>query len=119
MRRQLRQPYPMLPFDLLRIPVFSLSVLTSILSFTSQMLGMVALPFMFHLTFGMSAAETGLLMTAWPLVIVVAGPLAGTLATKNPSGAVGRFRVTGDECRLLLVGKMCRRRRVMAGWWHV
>ena len=80
-RCQLRQPYPMLPFDLLRIPVFSLSVLTSILSFTSQRLGMVALPFMFHLTFGMSAAETGLLMTAWPLVIVVAGPLAGTLAT--------------------------------------
>lgn len=90
-RRQLRQPYPMLPFDLLRIPVFSLSVLTSILSFTSQMLGMVALPFMFHLTFGMSAAETGLLMTAWPLVIVVAGPLAGTLATKIHPGLLGGF----------------------------
>ena len=88
-RRQLRQPYPMLPFDLLRIPVFSLSVLTSILSFTSQMLGMVALPFMFHLTFGMNAAETGLLMTAWPLVIVVAGPLAGTLATKIHPGLLG------------------------------
>ena len=88
-RRQLRQPYPMLPFDLLRIPVFSLSVLTSILSFTSQMLGMVALPFMFHLTFGMNAAETVLLMTAWPLVIVVAGPLAGTLATKIHPGLLG------------------------------
>ena len=50
---------------------------------------MVALPFMFHLTFGMSAAETGLLMTAWPLVIVVAGPLAGTLATKIHPGLLG------------------------------
>ncbi len=44
---------------------------------------------MFHLTFGMSAAETGLLMTAWPLVIVVAGPLAGTLATKIHPGLLG------------------------------
>ena len=35
-RRQLRQAYPILPFDLLRIPVFSLSVLTSVLSFSSH-----------------------------------------------------------------------------------
>ena len=88
-RRQLRDPYPMLPFDLLRIPVFSLSVLTSILSFASQTLALVALPFMFHLTFGMNAAETGLLMTAWPLVIVVAGPLAGALATHIHPGLLG------------------------------
>lgn len=37
-RMQLRERYPMLPFDLLKIPVFSMSVATSILSFTAQML---------------------------------------------------------------------------------
>lgn len=88
-RRQLRQAYPILPFDLLRIPVFSLSVLTSILSFSSQMLAMVALPFMFHLTFGMNAAETGMLMMAWPLVITVAGPLAGSLVNRIHPGLLG------------------------------
>ena len=44
-RSQLREPYPILPFDLLRIPIFSVSVATSICSFLGQMLAMVALPF--------------------------------------------------------------------------
>lgn len=88
-RRQLRQAYPMLPFDLLRIPVFSLSVLTSILSFSSQMLAMIALPFMFHLTFGMNAGQTGAVMMAWPLVIVVAAPLAGSLVPRVHPGILG------------------------------
>ena len=44
-RMQLRERYPMLPFDLLKIPIFSMSVVTSILSFTAQMLSLVAMPF--------------------------------------------------------------------------
>lgn len=43
-RSQLHKPYPILPFDLLRIPIFSVSVITSICSFIAQMLAMVALP---------------------------------------------------------------------------
>ena len=62
-RTQLRRRWPMLPFDLLRIPVFSMSVLTSIISFTAQMTAMVAIPFMLLHTFGMNAVETGLLMS--------------------------------------------------------
>lgn len=88
-RQQLAQPYPMLPFDLLRIPIFSLSVLTSICSFTSQMLAMVSLPFLLHHTFGFDAVRTGLLMTSWPLVIVVAAPIAGFLAGKIHGGLLG------------------------------
>ena len=42
-RMQLRERYPMLPFDLLKIPIFSMSVVTSILSFTAQMLSLVAM----------------------------------------------------------------------------
>jgi len=34
-RGQLREPYPILPFDLLRIPIFSVSVATSVCSFLS------------------------------------------------------------------------------------
>lgn len=88
-RSQLKQTYPMLPFDLLRIPVFSLSVATSIVSFMAQMLAMIALPFMFHVTFGMNAVETGLLMTAWPLVIVFVSPVAGILAARIHPGILG------------------------------
>ena len=43
-RRQLALPVPLLPVDLLRIPLFSLSICTSICSFCAQMLALVSLP---------------------------------------------------------------------------
>jgi len=45
-RGQLRQPAPLLPVDLLRIPVFALSMCTSITAFAAHTLAFVALPFM-------------------------------------------------------------------------
>ena len=90
-RSQLDRKYPMLPFDLLRIPVFTMSVVTSIVSFTAQMMAMVAIPFMLLHTFGMNAVETGLLMTSWPLVIVFVAPLAGSLIGKVHPGLLGLF----------------------------
>lgn len=90
-RTQLRRRWPMLPFDLLRIPVFSMSVITSIISFTAQMTAMVAIPFMLLHTFGMNAVETGLLMTSWPLVIVFVAPLAGSLIGRVHPGVLGCF----------------------------
>jgi MFS transporter, DHA2 family, multidrug resistance protein len=88
-RRQLAQPAPLLPVDLLRIPVFALSIGTSVASFISQMLAFVALPFWLQHTLGFSQVETGLYMTPWPLVIVFAAPLAGVLSDRYPAGALG------------------------------
>ena len=88
-RMQKGETYPMLPLDLLRIPVFSMSVATSILSFTAQMIGMVAIPFMLATTFGYDAVGTGLIMTAWPLVIVFVAPTAGWLIGKVHPGILG------------------------------
>ena len=58
-RTQLREPYPLLPFDLLRIPIFSVSVATSICSFLGQMLALVALPFYLQHACGYSDVATG------------------------------------------------------------
>ncbi|KAF1062797.1 MULTISPECIES: MFS transporter [Burkholderia] len=88
-RRQLSQPAPLLPVDLLRIPIFALSIGTSIASFTSQMLAFVALPFWLQHTLGLSQVETGLYMTPWPLVIMVAAPLAGVLSDRYSAGMLG------------------------------
>lgn len=88
-RMQLHDSYPMLPFDLLKIPAFSLSVITSILSFTSQMLAMIAMPFMLADIFHYEAVGTGLLMTSWPLVIVFVAPLAGWLVGRVHPGILG------------------------------
>ena len=93
-RSQLGRRYPMLPFDLLKIPIFTTSVATSILSFTAQMLGMVAMPFLLVNTFGYDAVGTGLLMTSWPLVIVFVAPMAGWLISKVHPGLLGGIGLT-------------------------
>ena len=43
--RQTHMASPLLPVDLLRIPIFALSISTSIASFCGQMLAFVAIPF--------------------------------------------------------------------------
>ena len=78
-----------LPFDLLRIPIFSLSIVTSICSFTAQMLAMVSLPFILQHSMGYDAVSTGLIFTAWPMVIMVVAPLAGVLAERIHAGYLG------------------------------
>ena len=79
---------PLVPFDLLRIRIFRLSLATSICSFTAQMAGLVALPFEIQ-RLGHSAVETGLLMTPWPLALAFTAPLAGRLADRYPAGLLG------------------------------
>lgn len=86
---QLRKPMPILPFDLLRIPIFSLSIVTSICSFTAQMLAMVSLPFILQHSMGYDAVSTGLIFTAWPMVIMVVAPLVGVLAERIHAGYLG------------------------------
>jgi MFS transporter, DHA2 family, multidrug resistance protein len=88
-RSQLEETVPLLPLDLLRIPMFSLSICTSICSFTAQMLAFVALPFLLQLTLHFSAVETGLLITPWPLATGIAAPISGRLADKYPAGVLG------------------------------
>ena len=88
-RRQLPQASPLLPVDLLRIPMFALSIATSICSFAAQMLAYVSIPFYFQNLLGRSDVATGLLMTPWPLAAAVTAPIAGRLADRYPAGLLG------------------------------
>jgi MFS transporter, DHA2 family, multidrug resistance protein len=88
-RRQLALPVPLLPVDLLRIPLFSLSICTSICSFCAQMLALVSLPFFLQSVVGRSEVETGLLLTPWPLATMVMAPLAGYLIERLHAGLLG------------------------------
>jgi DHA2 family multidrug resistance protein-like MFS transporter len=79
----------MLAVDLFRIPVFALSSLTSICSFTTQGLAFVALPFLFQHGMGRSEVEAGFLMTPWPAVVAVMAPVAGRLSDRYSTGVLG------------------------------
>jgi DHA2 family multidrug resistance protein-like MFS transporter len=81
-RRQRGVALPILPVDLLRRPVFALSMTTSVTCFASQSLSYVALPFYFEDVLHLSERLTGLLMTAWPLGTALIAPFAGRLADR-------------------------------------
>jgi DHA2 family multidrug resistance protein-like MFS transporter len=102
-RRQLAQPAPLLPIDLLRIPVFALSIGTSVCSFAAQMLAFVSLPFMMQDVLGLSQVQTGLLMTPWPLVIIGAAPLSGVLSDRMSAGWLGGIGLAALTAGLLLL----------------
>ena len=92
-RRQLglarRQAVPLLPVDLLAIPVFRLSMLTSVAAFGAQTLAAVALPFLLLDGLQRSAGQAGWLLAAWPAGTVLAAPVAGRLIGRMPSGLLG------------------------------
>jgi len=87
-RHELPRAAPIVPFDLLRIRVFSLSFATSAFSFMAQMAALVALPFELQ-RLGHSAVETGLFMTPWALALAAAAPVAGRLADRFNAGILG------------------------------
>ncbi|WP_147198359.1 MFS transporter [Pantoea sp. CCBC3-3-1] len=93
-RRQLRLPFPLFPVDLLRIPVFSLSLGTSVCSFCAQMLAMVSLPFFLQTVLHRSEVATGLLLTPWPLATMVMAPIAGRLIERFHAGLLGAVGLT-------------------------
>ncbi|HEY1935553.1 MAG TPA: MFS transporter [Acetobacteraceae bacterium] len=97
--RQMARSSPLLPIDLLRIPVFALSVVTSVCSFVAQSMALVSLPFLLENTLGFNEVHTGLLMTPWPLTVAIVAPFAGRAADRYPVGIL-----SGCGLGLLAVG---------------
>jgi DHA2 family multidrug resistance protein-like MFS transporter len=89
LRRQKDHPAPLLPVDLFRLPLFTLSTLTAVCTFAAQALAFVALPFYFESELGRTAVETGFLLTPWPVMVGVMAPVAGRLSDRYPPGLLG------------------------------
>ncbi len=106
LRRQWRQDTPLFPVDLLRIPVFALSMGASIGAFCAQMLAYLALPFLLLETHGRSPLQAGLLITAWPLAIATVAPWAGRLIGRCPDGLLGGIGMAIFSLGLLLLARL-------------
>jgi DHA2 family multidrug resistance protein-like MFS transporter len=100
-RHERSRTSPLIPLDLLARPMFSLSVATSVISFTAQMMAFVALPFFLQGALGLTAVQTGLLMTPWPLATMIAAPLAGHLSDRYSAGVLGAIGLSLFACGLM------------------
>ena len=72
----------LIPVRLFRNKTLSLSLIMSTLSYSTQLLAYVSLPFYFHETLKRSVVQTGLLLTAWPLATTITAMIAGELVKK-------------------------------------
>ncbi len=100
--RQTRLAHPMMPIDIFKRPIFSLSITTSSCTFVAQGLAYISLPFFFHTVLGRSATDTGILLTAWPLALAAIAPFAGRLADRYHAGVLGAIGLSSMTTGLVL-----------------
>ena len=104
--QQRRRRAPLLPLDLLRLPIFALSMGTSVCSYAAQILAYVSLPFLFQTVMHRSAVATGFLVTPWPLLVAVAAPVAGRLSARYPASVLGSIGLAMLCAGLVLLAAM-------------
>ncbi|MCW5744647.1 MAG: MFS transporter [Alphaproteobacteria bacterium] len=101
--RQASMTAPMLPLDMFRRPMFSLSVASSMCAFTAQGSAFVSLPFYFQDVLRLTQVDTGLLMTPWPVALAITAPISGRLADRYPAGVLGGLGLVSLCAGLLLL----------------
>ncbi|MBD5153505.1 MAG: MFS transporter [Oscillibacter sp.] len=87
LRRQFHHEQPLLPVDLFRNSMYSMSIATSVCSFIAQNMTMIALPFLYLKSYHFSEITTGLLMTPWPIATMIVSPIAARYVEKHNPGA--------------------------------
>ncbi len=83
--RQLRLTNPMLAVELFRVPIFSISIVASMMTYTAQGLAYVSLPFFFQNVLGKTPLESGLLLSAWPLTALIVAIRMGPISDRYPA----------------------------------
>lgn len=85
-RRQFKHEQPLLPVDLFKNSMYSMSIATSVCSFIAQNITMIALPFLYLNSYHFSEITTGLLMTPWPLATMIVSPFAARYVEHHNPG---------------------------------
>ena len=83
--RQFGQSDPLLPVDLLARGGFSTAFLTGFIAFIASNFFIIPMPFTLMNALHRGPVATGLLITPWPLAIIVVAPVVGRLADRYPA----------------------------------
>lgn len=99
-----KQAFPILDFELFKIPLVTTSLTAAFLSFLAISTVMILMPFYLEEILGYAPYQVGLLMSPYPLVLAVTAPLSGWLSDRwGPLGLT-----TGGLClsmvAFLLIG---------------
>lgn len=78
-RRDARRHTPFLPLPLFRSRTFTRSVLASVLCFIAMSVALLMLPFALHDRLGLSARDIALIMTPWPIAVLLTTPITTRL----------------------------------------
>jgi DHA2 family multidrug resistance protein-like MFS transporter len=91
-RRERKRTNPVVPVDLIAMPVIGLSALAAVCAFVASGSLLVSLPFLFEQGMGYPPQEVGLLLLPFPLTMLVVAPAAGWLSDRVAPTKLG---VTG------------------------
>jgi len=84
-RRQSGRADPLLPVDLLARPGFRTAFITGFLGFVASNFFIISMPFNLMGALHRGPVATGLLITPWPVAIVLVAPFVGRLADRYPA----------------------------------
>ena len=87
-RLQLGRTDPLLPVDLLARPGFRAAFLTGFLGFVASNFFIISMPFNLMNVLHRGPVATGLLITPWPVAIVLVAPFVGRLTDRYPASVL-------------------------------
>jgi len=102
-RYELKQPHPIMPVDLLRLPVLALSGAGAFCAFIAASLLILSMPFRLQHGFGFTPGEVGAMIAPWPLTTMIVAPTAGALSDKVPAGILGGIGMAVATVALLFL----------------
>ena len=105
-RSQLGKADPLLPLDLLVRAGFRAAFLTGILGFIASNFFIISMPFDLMTVLGRGPVATGLLITPWPVAIVLVAPFVGPLADRYPAAVLSTIGLVVTAIGFLLLRLM-------------
>jgi DHA2 family multidrug resistance protein-like MFS transporter len=101
-RRELGQPRPVLPVDLLRINRIALPCVGSLVAYSGMMIVMLTLPFRLQQQFNFTPAAAGAVLAPLALISMIVAPTSGLLSDRIPAGLLG-----GIGMVIAVAGMLC------------